>query len=196
MASKTCIKCNVVKTLDKSNFRLKRNKFEGVCNECKNEKRKLDRANNVNNCRVRTNENRRNAYVEEKDKFLERNKEYREENRDKINEHNKIYREANKEKINNQTAEWRAQIKVKRENGELEKPDVVEKLCAKCDTLKSVLEFSFDISGNNYDSRCKTCNRTISRENYEQQKDYINLRRENNRIDASYKKLLDKFNKT
>ena len=61
--------------------------------------------------------------------------------------------------------------------GELEKPDLKEKYCNKCEETFDISEFSFLKTKNAYDSSCKTCNKIREKKRRVEFKDEINARR-------------------
>jgi hypothetical protein len=176
MATKTCNKCNTEKTLENFYHRENRNRYESTCKPCVNEMVRIKRSTNPE-FKKKADEVARKSRHNNRDKLLQQQHRYYEENKDKLKQNMKQAYQDNKEDRILYAKTHRQEIKVKVENGLIDKPNITEKKCTKCNTIKQISESTFRKVGNGYEPTCKACNVLRERARRAANKNVINARR-------------------
>lgn len=101
-----CKKCSVDKPLDEFQLDKRRNKHYGTCRKCRVKAQNDRRLANLEESRKRTREYLREWRAKNPEKTAAINKKYDEKNREKRSEYAKQYRKANPEKIEELAKAW------------------------------------------------------------------------------------------
>lgn len=176
MELKLCNKCNIEKSLDDFYYRKNRNRYESTCTPCYSKAVK-EKRNTNEDVKNKSKESCKKYNDKNKEKLRLQQKEYYEENKDKLKNDMKGYYQANKDKALSYAKDHRQELKEKIKNGEVEKPDIIDKTCTKCHKNKNISEFTFRKTRNVYDSVCKKCNMIRERDRRVKNIDNINARR-------------------
>jgi hypothetical protein len=101
-----CKRCNVDKPLDEFQMDKRRNKHYGTCRVCRVKAQNDRRLANIEESRKKTREYLREWRIKNPEKAHATDKRYSEKNRDKRNAYAKQYRKDNPEKVQEQNKAW------------------------------------------------------------------------------------------